>query len=769
MVFSVCVTAQEKNALKLWYKQPAKIWEQALPIGNGRLGAMVFGNAQTERIQINEESLWGGRAKNTNNPDARKYLDTVRQLIFANKIDDAYDLAQQHLLATPPTVRPYQHFMNLFIKYGDKDEITNYQRELNIINGVATTSYTRNGKGFTEKVFSSAVDNVLVVRIESKTPSGINCRLQLERAVDATVKAQNKNIILTGMIRDTTTKQMGIGGDNMKFCGILKAINKGGTITTKENELVVRGASTLTLYLNATTDYDAEKMDLNRGINVLASCSKGINAVEKKEYAAVFKAHLTEHQAMMNRMSLSLGDEEKNNIPTDERLLAVKNGQQDKALEALFFQYGRYLLMGCSRGPAQLPANLQGIWCHQFFPKWRCDFHTNINLQMNYWPAELCNLSETTKPLLHFIDKIRKNGRVSAKEIYGSDGWVIHHNTSAFGETSIQDGAFAGMYPIATGWMSLHEWEHYLFTGDKKFLSEKGYPIMKEGAVLLKNILVKSPEGYMVIAPSYSPENSFLHPVTGKPTRMTYGVTMDVEILQEFFTACIKASEILNTDEAFRNSLKEVLKQMPPLKVNSYGGIQEWIQDYKEFEPGHRHISHLFGLYPGTTISEQTPALFEAAKQTLNHRLSNGGGHTGWSRAWIINYYARLMDGDSAHEHLQMLLRKSTLENLFDDHPPFQIDGNFGSTAGIAEMLVQSHTGIIQLLPALPKVWNDGEVKGICARGGFVLDLKWKDGKLQTGKVTSRNGGLCKMAYKGKQISIATQKGESYDITKQLL
>ena len=471
----------------------------------------------------------------------------------------------------------------------------------------------------------------------------------------------------------------------------------------------------------------------------------------------------------MNRMSLFFGDGEKNNQPTDERLEAVKKGIQDRALDVLFFQYGRYLLKNSGGGRAILPPNLQGIWCYQFDPKWRSDFHTNINLQMNYWPAEVCNLTETTKSLFHFLEGLKRNGKVTAREMYGVDGWVVHHNTSAFGETSVRDGAFAGMYPIATGWMCLHEWEHYLFTGDKKFLEHTAYPIMKEAAVFLKNILVKSPEGYLVIAPSYSPENSFIHPVTGKPTRMSYGVTMDVQILEEFFNACIKAAEILKTDKAFVDQLKSVLQQMPPVKVNNYGGIQEWIDDYQEYEAGHRHISHLFGLYPGTTINPQIPVLFEAAKKTLAHRLASGGGHTGWSRAWIINFYARLMDGEEAYKHLQLLFRKSTLKNLFDDHPPFQIDGNFGGTAGIAEMLLQSHSGTLQLLPALPDAWKDGNVKGICARGGFVVDMQWKDGKLTLCNVFSKKGGPCRILYRKKSIIVKTSPGHSYSITKRLM
>lgn len=764
---SIIVFAQQ-NQQKLWYKQPAVIWEDALPVGNGRLGAMVFGYTDKERIQINEESLWSGRATNTNNPGAGKYLDTVRSLTFANKMDEAYELAQKHLLAIPPTVRPYQHFMNLFIGYNGKAAISNYRRELDVINGIATTSYLRNGKSFTQKVFSSVPDNMLVVKLEAGVSANISCTIQLERSQDASVTALGKTIVLTGMIKDTARVNMGPGGDNMKFCGILKAVNEGGTIEVKDNQLIVKNATAITLYINATTDYDAESMDINRTIDAQAICAAAFKNILNRTYAVVEKNHITEHSSIMKRMDLFLGDAEKNNLPTDERLEAVKNGAFDKALEVLFFQYGRYLLKGSGGGKAKLPPNLQGIWCHQYDPKWRCDFHTNINLQMNYWPSEVCNLSETNQSLFHFLDRIKLKGRITARDMYKSDGWVIHHNTSAFGETSVRDGAFAGLYPIATGWMCLHEWEHYLFTGNKKFLADTAYPLMKEAAVLLKNILVKSPEGYLVIAPSYSPENSFIHPVTGKPTRMSYGVTMDVQILQEFFDACIKAASILKKDIAFSNELKNVLKQMPPTKINSYGGIQEWIEDYKEYEPGHRHISHLFGLYPGTTISQQTPVLFEAAKKTLAHRLSSGGGHTGWSRAWIINFYARLMDGEAAYEHLQLLFKKSTHKNLFDDHPPFQIDGNFGGTAGMAEMLIQSHTGTIQLLPALPTAWKDGKVKGICARGGFVVDMQWKDGKLIDCKVLSKNGGTCTIQFQQKTIALKTIAGGVYSIAKQL-
>ena len=762
---TAAVFAQQRSGeARLWYRQPAAIWEDALPVGNGRIGAMVFGNTDSERIQINEASLWGGTKLNSDNPGAREYLDSVRKLVFANKIDEAYVLAQQHLLAIPPTVRPYQHFMNCFITYPHDDIISDYKRELDIINGVATTSYLRNGSLFTEKVFSSSAANILVVRIESSRKAGIQCLLQLDRTQDAHAAASGNYIRLQGQIIDTASEAMGPGGPHMRFAGILKLVNSGGMVKVTGNQLEVKGADTLTLYINASTDYDPEKMALNAGADPALSCLKGVQKQEHVGYHSIYMKHVNAYQHMMNRMSVFFGGDEKNILPTDMRLESVRKGSPDPALDALFFQYGRYLLYSAAGPRAVLPPNLQGIWCYQYDPKWRSDFHTNINLQMNYWPAEVCNLSETTKPLFDFLNRIRENGRITARKTYGVNGWVIHHNTSPFGETSIRDGAFAGMYPIATGWMCLHEWEHYLFTRNRKFLSGTAYPIMKEAAGFLKDILVRSPEGYLVIVPSYSPENSFIHPITGKPTRMTYGVTMDVQILKEFFNACIRAGTALKKDRRFLDSLADVLKQLPPIKINGYGGVQEWIEDYKEFEPGHRHMSHLFGLYPGTTINRKTPQLFEAAKKTLEHRLSSGGGHTGWSRAWIINFYARLLEPEQAYKHLQLLLQKSTLKNLFDDHPPFQIDGNFGATAGIAEMLIQSHGDNIELLPALPAAWKTGSIKGICARGGFVFNMHWGNGKLVKAGLLSRMGGRCRVKYGKKLVIINTSPGKSYQL-----
>ncbi len=439
---------------------------------------------------------------------------------------------------------------------------------------------------------------------------------------------------------------------------------------------------------------------------------------------------------------------------------AVREGAVDNGLAALYFQYGRYLLMSSSRYPGVLPANLQGIWNKDMKAPWNSDFHTNINLQMNYWPAEVCNLPETSLILTRFMEKLVVPGSVTAHEMYGTEGWTIHHLTDPFGRTGVADGVW-GITPMDGPWMTFPVYEHYLFTGDTAFLRVHAWPLMKGAAEFVLGFLVESPEGYLVTNPSHSPENNFRDPGTGEISALTYAATTDIEVLNALLDNCIEATEILDADHDLAARLKEVRKRLPPVRINSKGVIQEWIYDYDEPEPGHRHMSHLLGLYPLCQFTPQTPDLFRAAEATIERRLSFGGGHTGWSRAWIVNLYARLGNGAKAYENLQALLGKSTLPNLFDTHPPFQIDGNFGGSAGIAEMLIQSDHNAIRLLPAIPAVWKEGEVKGLCARGGFVVDMKWTGNKLVTAKVRSARGGKCSVNYRERKEEVNLKPGES--------
>jgi len=757
------------HPLKLWYTQPAKEWTGALPVGNGRLGAMVYGLTGKEVIQLNEESLWAGSKINNNNPEALAHLPEIRQLLLGGNISRALELSNKYLLGTPPRIRSYQTLGDLTLDFGLEDSgISGYHRELDMRTGIARTSYVYKGIRYSREVFASAPDNVIVIRVESEG-GRINTRLKLSRPADAEVNAVDNTLEMTGQVMDKESPESGKGGAHMRFSARLVAQADGGKIMAAGDSLVVEDAASLLLLFTAATDYNRDLLDIDQTIDPAVVCRRILEKTAGKSYRKLRKAHVTDHGQMFNRVEFSICQETTDAVPTDERLRQVIAGKEDPHLVELYFQYGRYLLMGSSRAPGVLPANLQGIWNNHLEAPWNSDFHTNINLQMNYWPADVCNLPETMDPLIGFFEKMMVPGTVTASQMYGCRGWTMHHNTDPYGRTGLMDGIQWGTFPMAGPWMALHFWDHFSFTCDTAYLRQQAWPVLKGSAQFALDFLIHDKNGKLVTAPSYSPENAYYLPGTKTPMQLTYGATMDIQIIRELFKVCILAGNILGESATFKDSLQTASHKLPPARIGKNGTINEWIEDYEEAEPGHRHISHLFGLHPGTQITPETPELFEAAARTIEHRLANGGGHTGWSRAWIINFYARLLDGENAYAHLQALLGKSTLNNLFDTHPPFQIDGNFGGTAGIAEMMLQSHRDFIHVLPALPAAWKDGSVRGLKARGNFDIDIQWKDGKLEKISVRANSYHTCKLRYQSDVINFIAEKGKTYHFGRGLV
>jgi alpha-L-fucosidase 2 len=705
-----------KHSRTLWYESEAgHNWNRALPVGNGRLGAMVFGNREQERLCLNEDSIWARSPEDRANRDAAKYLPRVRQLLLENKIADAQYLAETTLMGAPNRLQPYQPLGELEILLPGHSRAESYRRSLNLETATAQVSYALDGVNFSRQIFASAPDQVLVMRLECDRPGALSGAFKIWRKLDASSRFAAPNLLeLSG--------QAGAHGTRFFACAQVLAPGAGASVEGMGQWLRVKNADSITLLLCAATDYYHEDYE--------EAARKYLRTAADFSFEELRARHREDHGKYFGRASFFLGGTggQVLEMPTDKRLERVKSGEEDADLLALYWDFARYLSLGCAR-EGTLPANLQGIWNPHFLPPWDSDYHPNINLQMNYWACESQNLPECHRSLFPWMERAAQKGAHVAREHYGCGGWVMHHVSDAWGECTPFDSASCGLWPTGGAWLCDHLWEHWLFNRDREFL-QRAYPILRGACEFFLDFCVEV-EGQLLCGPSVSPENTFVLP-DGQRGWLCLGPSMDSQILHELFSHTIEAARELNRDEEFAARVAQARAKLPEPSVGKHGQLMEWPQDWDEAEPGHRHISHAWALHPGTQISaDQTPDLAQALRVTFERRLSHGGGHTGWSAAWLVNLWARLRESERAGEMLQVLLKRSTLPNLFDDHPPFQIDGNFGGAAGISEMLLQSHGGHIFVLPALPGAWSEGEFNGWKARGNVEVGAAWSGGVLQ--------------------------------------
>ncbi|MBE6592425.1 MAG: glycoside hydrolase family 95 protein [Ruminococcaceae bacterium] len=751
---------------KLWYNKYVDDWMHALPLGNGRVGAMFYGNPHKETIEINEESLWSGKQIKERNHATAEDLKKVRELIFEHRLQEAAELSRRTFLADPIRVRFYESFGEIFIDFDDKSEYVDYHKELELSTAIASATWKKSDAEFSSECFVSEEYDAMVYRICSSDKS-FSCNVTMKREQDAYTAALSKDtLLLNGRVTYATDDLRGEGAEGVSFGARIKIMTD-GQLEEHHSFISVSDATYLILYAAFATNYDVNKFDIDESKDYRAFLSGCIDRIEKVSYEDIRAKHIEDHGKWFSTVRFELDSDAKCDEPTDLRLAKFKEGHADDPdLYTLYYNFGRYLLTESSGKKATLPANLQGIWCHGFRPPWGSDYHTNINLQMNYWPADSTNCSATFEPLIHFMKMLCEFGKQTARDQFGADGWCINHTTDIFGRTGVHDSVDCGFFPMAGPWMCLNLWEHYEYTNDKGYLKDI-YPILEGACRFVLDYLCEAPNGYLTTSPSNSPENKFYYNEPNgecKTSMLTQGATIDFEIIYALLTRTAYACRLLGNDASFAQKLEDTLDRLPPLKVSErYGTVREWCEDYEEQEPGHRHMSPLFALHPSDQINETTPELFEAAKNTIARRLAHGCGQSGWSRAWIINFYARLKDGDSAHKHVDLLFAGSTEENLFDMHPPcfFQIDGNFGAIAGITEMLIQSHLGrpderIIELLPALPTEWHSGTLSGVKTRGGFIFDIVWKNGKLVTVRVNSPDGRALLLKLRPEQAKVSS-------------